>query len=227
MNVAIIAAAGQGTRLAGKRRKQFLELAGTPIILHTLKPFELCDSIQEIILVLPSEEAAGFLALAGSAGLRKLTRVVPGGATRAESVSRGLAAVRPATAEIVAIHDGVRPFVTAEDIARTVEAATNTGAAIQVAPITQTVKEVVAGHVIKTLDRAALRHALTPQCFRYDLLRKAYERADIHDSRLTDDSMLVEQMGIKVIAVEGSVRNIKITTVEDLMLAEALIKCWS
>src|SRR6266513_2008206 len=123
MNVAIIAAAGQGSRMAGKRPKQFLQLAGTPIIFHTLKPFEQCDSIQEVIVVLPAEESAGFLSLANQHGLRKVVRVVPGGATRAESVWRGLLEIAATTVEIVAVHDGVRPFVTADEIDRTVAAA--------------------------------------------------------------------------------------------------------
>jgi 2-C-methyl-D-erythritol 4-phosphate cytidylyltransferase len=226
MNVAIIAAAGKGTRLAGKRPKQFLELAGIPIIFHTLRPFELCDSIQEIIVVLPAEESAGFLSLAGKEGLRKLARVVPGGATRAESVLRGVQSVRSATAEIVAVHDGVRPFVTVEEIDRTVEAARISGAAILVAPITDTVKETAGGEVVRTLARETLRRALTPQCFRYELLRRAYEQVNVHDSAITDDSFLVEQLGVKVTTVQGSSRNIKITTAEDLLVAEKMIG-WS
>src|SRR5918997_1798016 len=102
MNIAIIAAAGTGARMASDRPKQFLLLAGTPIILHTLKAFEQCDSIQEVIVVLPAEESAAFLALAGKQGLRKLSRVVPGGATRADSVKRGFVAIRSAPAGIVA-----------------------------------------------------------------------------------------------------------------------------
>ncbi|HKZ01147.1 MAG TPA: 2-C-methyl-D-erythritol 4-phosphate cytidylyltransferase [Pyrinomonadaceae bacterium] len=224
MNVAIIAAAGQGTRMAGTRPKQFLELAGTPIIFHTLKPFELCDRIQEIIVVLPAEESAGFLSLADKAGLRKVKQVVPGGETRAESVSRGLAAIRTATAEVVAVHDGARPFVTTEEIARTIDAATTSGAAILVAPLTDTVKEVRGSEVVRTLDRAHLRNALTPQCFRYELLAKAYKGADLQDPTLTDDSALVEKTGATVTAIEGSWRNIKITTPKDLALAEVLLR---
>ena len=224
MNVAIIAAAGTGTRMAGKRPKQFLELSGTPIIFHTLKPFELCDSIHEIILVLPAAESADFLSLANQAGLRKLTRVVAGGQTRAESVYRGLLAIRSATAEIVAVHDGVRPFVSSSEIKRTIEAAQANGAAVLVAPVTNTIKEISGGEVVRTLDRANLRHSLTPQCFRFDLLRRAYDGIDVQDPSLTDDSVLVERLGIKVRAVEGSSRNIKITTQEDLQVAEGLLK---
>ena len=224
MNIAIIAAAGAGTRMASDRPKQFLLLAGTPVVFHTLKVFEQCDSINEVIVVLPAEESAGFLSMAGKLGLRKVARVVPGGATRAESVKRGLMAIRSATAEIVAVHDGVRPFVTVEEISNTVAAAHDTGAAILVAPVTDTIKQVGDRSVIKTLDRGRLRRALTPQCFRYELLREAYQRVDINDPSLTDESALLEQMGHRVSVVEGSARNIKITTAEDLVVAEAWLK---
>ena len=223
MNVAIIAAAGQGAWMAGERPKQFLELAGTPIIFHTLQAFEQCESIQEIIVVIAASESAGFLSLAGKRGLRKLTKVVAGGATRAESVLRGLQAVRETTVNIVAIHDAVRPFVTPEEIARTIATAEAEGAAILVSSPVDTVKEVCDRVVVKTLRRGDLRNALTPQCFRYALLRRAYEQVDVSDPELTDDSSLVERLGIKVAVVEGSSRNIKITRPEDLVLAEAIL----
>ena len=224
MNTAIIAAAGMGNRMASDRPKQFLQLAGTPIIFHTLAPFEQCDSIQEVIVVLPAEEAAAFLTLAGKRGLRKLSRVVPGGTTRADSVKRGLMAIRPATAGIVAVHDGVRPFVTVEEIESVVKAAESDGAAIQVAPVTDTIKHVSGNSVLKTLERSELRRALTPQCFRYELLRKAYEQADVNDPSLTDESALVEKIGVPVTTIEGSSRNIKITTPQDLLIAETFLK---
>lgn len=223
MNIAIIAAAGAGTRMASDRPKQFLLLAGTPVIFHTLKVFEQCDSIDEVIVVLPAEESAGFLSLAGKFGVRKLARVVPGGATRADSVKRGLMAIRSATAELVAVHDGVRPFVTVEELDATIAAAKSDGAAILVAPATDTIKQVGDGAVVKTLDRGTLRRALTPQCFRYELLREAYQNADVNDPSLTDESALVEQLGKRVSIVEGSARNIKITTAEDLAIAEAIL----
>lgn len=227
MNVAIIAAAGQGTRMAGKRPKQFLELAGTPILFHTLNAFERCDVIQEIIVVIPQQESAAFLALADKAGFRKLARVVPGGTTRAESVLHGLQAVREATAEIVAVHDGVRPFVTPEEICRTVEAANREGAAILVAAPVDTIKAVKDGRVVKTLKRDDLRNALTPQCFQYKLLRRAYEEIDVTDPELTDESSLVERLGVNIAIVEGSSRNIKITREEDLIIGEAILENWS
>ncbi|HEX8775985.1 MAG TPA: 2-C-methyl-D-erythritol 4-phosphate cytidylyltransferase [Pyrinomonadaceae bacterium] len=224
MNVAIIAAAGQGTRMGEARAKQFLELHGTPIIIHTLRRFEQCADIHEIFVVLPAADAPSFLTLASRYDLRKLTRVVTGGATRAESVWRGLQAIRPATAEIVAVHDGVRPFVTPEEISRTVEAARTGGAAILTARATDTIKEVENGEVRRTLARSQVRHALTPQCFRYGLLRRAYEEAGELSADITDDSFLVERLGERVSVVEGDARNIKITRREDIVLAEIFLK---
>ena len=223
MNIAIIAAAGAGTRMASDRPKQFLQLAGLPVIFHTLKPFEECESIHEVIVVLPAEESAGFLSMAGKQGLRKIARVVPGGSTRADSVKRGLMAIRSATAEIVAVHDGVRPFVSVEEIDATVDAARTEGAAILVASVTDTIKQVDGPAVEKTLDRVRLRRALTPQCFQYELLRQAYQGVDVNDPSLTDESLLVERIGKRVTIVEGSSRNIKITTPGDLLIAEALL----
>jgi 2-C-methyl-D-erythritol 4-phosphate cytidylyltransferase len=224
MNIAIIAAAGQGARMGGGRAKQFLELAGTPIIIHTLKCFEQCDVIHAIVVVLPEQDVAGFVALTEKHALGKIARVVAGGATRAESVWRGLQAVDQSAVEIVAVHDGARPFVTVDEITRTVAAARQYEAAILVAPVTDTIKEIEAGSVSRTLNRAQLRRALTPQCFDYSLLRRAYEQADVrNDSELTDDSVVVERLGVKVAIIEGSPRNIKITRPEDIAIAEGLL----
>src|SRR6185369_15149368 len=147
---------------------------------------------------------------------------VPGGMTRADSVKRGLMAIRAATAEIVAVHDGVRPFVTAEEIDAVVTAAQTDGAAILVAPVTDTIKQVSDARIVQTLDRGELRRALTPQCFRYELLRQAYQAADDTDPSATDESVLLEKLGIPVSIIEGSPRNIKVTTAEDLVIAEAI-----
>jgi 2-C-methyl-D-erythritol 4-phosphate cytidylyltransferase len=224
MNVAIIAAAGQGSRLGGTRAKQFLELAGTPIIFHALRPFEQCADVQEIVLVLPAVDTSDFLSFASKHGLRKLARVIAGGQTRAESVFRGLQSIRAATAEVVIVHDGVRPFVTPDEISRTVAAAKENGAAVLVGPITDTIKKVSDKFVVKTLRRSELRRALTPQCFRYELLRRAYERVDVSDPEITDESVLVERLGEPIAVVEGSSPNIKITNREDLAIAEVLMK---
>jgi 2-C-methyl-D-erythritol 4-phosphate cytidylyltransferase len=227
MNIAIIAAAGLGTRMAGRRPKQFLELAGIPIIIHTLKAFERCEAIQEIIVVLSTNEVPGFLALAEEYGLKKIARVVVGGSTRAESVLNGLLVAGDSSPEIVAVHDGVRPFVTPDEISRTVAAAKLEGAAILVSTPVDTMKEVRDGVVLGTLKRAGLRNALTPQCFRYKLLRQAYEETDVSDPDLTDESSLVERLRVRIAIVEGSSRNIKITRTEDLEVGEAILKNWS
>jgi 2-C-methyl-D-erythritol 4-phosphate cytidylyltransferase len=229
MNSAIIVAAGSGSRMASDRPKQFLLLAGIPLIFHTLRPFERCDSIHETIVVLPPESAAEFLDSAARFGVKKVSRVVPGGATRAESVKRGLTAVRATSAGIVAVHDGVRPFVSAAEISETVAAAEQHGAAILVAPATDTIKQVDDNRVVRTLDRRELRRALTPQCFKYELLMRAFAQADLGDLSQTDDSTLVEQIGARVAIVEGSASNIKITTPEDLLIAESFLKSglWS
>src|SRR3982751_1568780 len=153
MNVAIIAAAGEGKRFGAGRAKQFLELAGVPVIVHTLRRFEECAAIHEVIVVLPVADAGReFVGLAGKYGLRKVSRVVAGGLTRAESVLRGLQAIRAATAAIVAVHDGVRPLVTADEIARTVRAANVSGAALLASPVVDTIKEVQNEKVVRTLE---------------------------------------------------------------------------
>jgi 2-C-methyl-D-erythritol 4-phosphate cytidylyltransferase len=224
MNVAIIAAAGQGTRMGGKRAKQFLELAGRPIIIHTIQAFEACEAIQEIIVVLPEADVRDFSAVARPYNLGKVRAVVPGGVARASSVLHGLRAVNAQETNIVAVHDGSRPLVTVAEITRTVEAAEVSGAAILVAPIVDTVKEVREGTVVATVPRNHLRRALTPQCFRYEILRKAYEQVEEVDATHTDESSLVERLGVTVSVVEGSSRNIKVTGPEDLVIAEALLK---
>lgn len=224
MNVAIIAAAGQGTRMGHRRAKQFLDLAGIPIIIHTLRRFERCADIHETVVVLPALDAAGFLEIAGEYALKKLARVVAGGSTRSESVWRGLQSIRAATAGIIAVHDGVRPFVTPDEISRTILAAEESGAAILAAPATDTIKEISEGRVARTLERSRLCHALTPQCFSYAVLRRAYEHAADGSGEATDCSMLVENLGHPVTIVEGNARNIKITRPEDIAFGEEILR---
>jgi len=225
MNVAIVVAAGKGSRMGGSEPKQFLELCGVPIIIHTLRRFEQCEAITEVILVLPADATAGFLSLAKKFQLGKVSKVVAGGATRAQSVLSGLQAI--SEAEIVAVHDGVRPLVTPHEIDRVLQAAKMSGAAILVAPVIDTIKEVSKEFIVGTPPRASLRRALTPQCFRWDVLKRAYENLSEFEAagiKVTDDSLLVERLGIKVAVVEASARNIKITGPEDLALAEKILK---
>jgi 2-C-methyl-D-erythritol 4-phosphate cytidylyltransferase len=224
MNVAIIVAAGQGTRVGGERAKQFQVLAGVPVVVHTLRRFEQSTTIAACIVVVPAAETDNFLAIAEQFKLRKVTRAVAGGATRTESVALGLEALPAAPAEIVAVHDGVRPFVTAVEIDRTVRAAATDGAAVLVAPVVDTIKEMDGTRIARTLPRARLCRALTPQCFRYDLLCRAYEHARAHKLDATDCSALVEQLGVPVTAIAGDPRNIKLTRPADFALAEILAR---
>ncbi len=225
MNVAIVVAGGKGIRFGGNRPKQFLELNAIPIIVHTLRQFERSKQIDTVVIVLPPAEMAAFQSLPDRFDLKKVVRVVAGGETRAQSVQKGLAAIEEA--EVVAVHDGVRPLVTADEIDRVVIAAAVNGAAVLVAEVAETIKEIENNRIARTLPRDKLRRALTPQCFRFDLLERAYEGlAEIEASgiEVTDDSFLVERLGVDVVAISGSARNIKITNEEDLAVAEILLK---
>jgi len=225
MNVAIVVAGGKGVRFGGDRPKQFLEVNGSPIIIHTLRQFERCREIGSVVVVLPAEETAGFQSLIEKFALQKVTRIVAGGATRAQSVKTGLATIEEA--EVVAVHDGVRPLVTPDEIDSVVKAAGESGAAILVAGLADTIKDVRSNRVVNTLPRVNLRRALTPQCFRLDVLRRAYQQLEQLEGtaiEVTDDSFLVERLGLEVVAIEGSARNIKITREEDLRIAETILR---
>ena len=216
---------GKGTRLGGDRPKQFLELDGIPVIIHTLSQFERCREIDEVVVVVPAAEVDHFPSLARDFGLQKPLRAVAGGATRAQSVQRGLAVIDEA--EIVAVHDGVRPFVAPEEIDRVVAVARFNHAAILVAPVADTIKEIKDGRIVRTFARSELRRALTPQCFHFDILKRAYQELaaiEAEGVEVTDDCLLVERLGIEIVAVEGSARNIKITREEDLILGEAILR---
>lgn len=214
---AIIVAAGSGSRLDPSVPKQFIEIGGKPVIFHTLGRFQSAPSVDSIILVLAADQVGEF----GSTAFSKLATVVVGGATRAESVFKGLASVAD-EADLVAVHDGARPLITVEEIEATISRARETGAACLVSAVTDTIKSIRGGEIAATLDRDKLRRALTPQVFRTALLRRAFEGVDLTES-VTDESYLVEKLGYPISIVEGSSYNIKITHREDLLLAEALL----
>jgi 2-C-methyl-D-erythritol 4-phosphate cytidylyltransferase len=219
MNTAIIVAAGSGERFKSEVPKQFLQINGKPVIVHTIERISEAPSIDSIILVLAEERVPEFNAR--RAEFPKVTAVVTGGSSRAGSVQNGLNAVSKAC-EIVAVHDGARPLVSIDEIERVVAKARETGAACLVVPVTDTVKSIRGGEITATLDRDKLRRALTPQVFKTEILKRAFEMADLTSS-VTDESYLVERLGHPVACVEGSLRNIKITYAEDLVLAAALI----
>ena len=197
--------------------KIFAPLAGTPIIAHTLRAFEESRIVSLISLVLAPERLADGRALSG----RKVSAVVPGGPRRQDSVRLGLEAL--GGCEYVLVHDGPRPFVTHDLIERALEAARESGAAVPAVPVTDTIKEAGAdGFVTSTLDRSRLWAVQTPQAFRRDILLRAH--AEI-TADVTDDAAMVEALGIPVRIFEGDRRNIKITTPQDLVLAEAMLAC--
>jgi 2-C-methyl-D-erythritol 4-phosphate cytidylyltransferase len=216
---AIIVAAGTGARFGSRVPKQFLELAGKSIVRRAVEQFENCPAINEIILVLPGDQIKDFSAR----DLTKLKKITAGGASRAESVFIGLQKIEKA--EIVAVHDGARPLVSVEEISAIIEKTRETGAACLVAHVTDTIKEIADGKILRTVDRAKLRRALTPQCFRTEILRHAFAAVkDLSAAAATDESVLVEQIGVPISIVEGSPRNLKITVPEDLILAESLLR---
>ncbi len=222
LNTAIIPAAGIGARMRADRAKQMLELDGVPVIVHTLRRFQKCDAVDQIILVLQPNLTSEVLALISRYNLTKVARVVGGGAERQDSVYRGLQVVTEETAGIILVHDAVRPFVKPDEIRAVIERASSTGAALMALASTDTIKQVKSGRIQRTLDRRRIYYAQTPQAFRFSLIREAFDRAYAEHFMGTDESQLVERLGQRVSVVEGSPLNIKITRPFDLRLAEVI-----
>jgi len=222
LNTVIIPAAGIGARMHADRAKQMLELGGVPVLVHTLKRFQQCEAVDQIILVLQPNLTSEILSLMSRHNLTKVARVVAGGAERQDSVYRGLQVVRAESAGIIAVHDAVRPFVKPDEIRAVIERAASTGAALMALAATDTIKQGKSGRVQRTLDRRRIYYAQTPQAFRFAILREAFEKAYADGFMGTDESQLVERLGQRVSVVEGSPLNIKITRPFDLRLAEAI-----
>ncbi len=222
---AIIVSAGRGLRFPGEKKKQFLSLAGKPVLCHTLDRFEASPSIDFIHLVVGKEDLAYTLKeIVEAYGYRKISRVVPGGKSRQESVRNGIHSL-PGGVDLVAIHDGVRPFPSPRLIEESLQAARQHKAAVVATPVKDTIKLV--GHdriVQRTLDRESLWQIQTPQTFQLDVFKQALQKAAEDGFLGTDDASLVERMGIKVYILQGSYTNIKITTPEDLMLANLILQ---
>ena len=219
---AVIVAAGKGIRMNDTVRKQYLPLAGRPVLAHSLTLFEECNLISKIILVVPEDDFNFCKKEILPARSEKTVRLVPGGKKRQDSVYNGLLAADE-NKGIVVIHDGVRPFINIEMLELCINGAKEVGACIFGIPVHDTVKQVESGHIIKTLERDTLWLAQTPQAFQYEIIRKAHENARLKGYEGTDDAFLVEQMGKHVKIINGSKNNIKITTREDLKLAEAVL----
>ncbi len=232
----IIPAAGLGTRMASTPRskgkkaalsKQFTELGGVPILVHTLRKFAATPEVSEMYIALRKNEIDGFRRLLESEGkeiLQKKVQLVEGGEHRQDSVARALAAVSGAADDIVLVHDAVRPFVSEEIIQDVIRAAQKYGAAIAGLPAVDTIKQVErtsdGALITATISRERVVMAQTPQGFRYDVLKKAFDDAASDGFMGTDEASLVERSGHEVAVVMGSPRNIKITTPADMELAE-------
>ena len=214
----VIPAGGAGRRM-GERRKQYLELAGRPVLLRAMDPFVEHPDVHWIIVALPAEDLGdppGFLPPG--------VILVAGGEERGDSVRAGLEAV-PEAADVVLIHDAARPLLTLEIVDRALSAAAGGVGVIAAVPVADTLKRVDAdGRVDATVDRAGLWRAQTPQAFPRRMILDAYRRAAAEGVSATDDAALVERFGGRVVVVEGAETNIKVTTPGDLRLAERLLR---
>ena len=223
--VVIIPAGGTGRRMGGEIPKQYLSLAGIPILVHTLREFQRSPLVDEILLVVPGGDVAEVRRdVIGRYDFSKISLVIAGGSERQDSVRNALVHVRDEH-EIILVHDGVRPFVTEALIERAVAGAKAFGAVTVGVPVRDTVKAVdAAGRVVKTVLREGLWLTQTPQAFRREVILAAYERAAADGFYGTDDASLVERMGIPVRMIPGDADNIKVTTPEDLARGERMIR---
>ena len=223
---AIIVAGGKGLRMGGELPKQFIPIEGRPVLMHTLDTFHTCDSSIEIILVLPRDHQPYWQELCREYRFAVPHRIADGGVTRFHSVLNGLALIDDPEA-LVAVHDGVRPFVSHEVIQRCYHEAALHEAVVPVVPVVETVRQLVepensaSGTSSITVPRDVYRLVQTPQTFNVALLRRAYEQPFC--DAFTDDASVVEALGHAVCLVEGNRENIKLTTPFDLTIARALL----
>lgn len=219
--VAVIPAAGAGVRMGSGKAKQFLDLAGRPLLAVTLEKFEECPMVEKVILVVPPHQLDSCRQeIVDRYHLSKIEKVVPGGERRQDSVRKGIEASK-GQYRLVLIHDGVRPLIQPSLIEKVLKEASRSRAVTAALPAKETVKEVQGdGLVVKTHDRRRIWLVQTPQAFRYEDIMAAHQRALLEGwEEVTDDALLVERMGITVKVVEGTEENIKVTTPHDLELA--------
>jgi len=223
--IALVPAAGMGRRMGASINKQYLLLAGKPILAHTLELLQRAEFIDEIYPVVPAEEIDYCRSnVVEKYGIDKVRQIVAGGAERQNSVLNALRAMQAAADDIILIHDGVRPFVPLAALQRSVEIACEYDGALLAVPAKDTIKVVRDAFAVATPPRETLWLAQTPQTFRYSVIRVAHELAEAEGFIGTDDASLLERLGKKAHVVIGDYRNIKITTPEDLILAEAFYK---
>ncbi|CAM3895091.1 2-C-methyl-D-erythritol 4-phosphate cytidylyltransferase [Alkalicoccus chagannorensis] len=221
----ILLAAGQGKRMQAGKNKQFLSIAGTPLLIHTIRVFEGDSLCRHIQLVVNDQETEEIRELLREWETGSKAVITTGGRERQDSVAAGLQQLRENDPRaVVMIHDAARPFVQSGELHRLAEAAALHGGAILGAPVKDTIKEVEDGSITKTTDRSRLWAAQTPQAFHDSVIRGAHEAAAAASYTGTDDASLVEWHGGRVRMVQGSYENFKVTTPEDLLFAEAVLK---
>ena len=222
-SAAIIVAGGKGKRMGTDISKQFIQVKNKPILAYTIEKFIESNLFEEIIVVLPENQLSYFeKEIKDKYFSRNEIKTVAGGVERQNSVFNGLKMISKNT-DIVAIHDGVRPFIKTQDIEKTIKAAYKEGACILGVPVKDTIKECDTDkNVINTLDRKTLWAIQTPQTFKYNIIMEAYIKAEKSGFIGTDDASVVEKAGYKVVVTEGSYENIKITTIEDLIYTKKL-----
>jgi 2-C-methyl-D-erythritol 4-phosphate cytidylyltransferase len=224
MNVGIVVAAGKSERMGGDVDKAFLSLGPRPVAAYSLIAFEDCPDIAEVVLVVRRERIESARSMAAMFGCFKVKTVVAGGAKRQQSVQNGLDAV-PEGTSVVAVHDGARPCVTAALISATVQSALRYGSGVAAVKVTDTIKHVERGAVVDhNVDREKLWAVQTPQAFRLDLLKQAFQLVARKRATVTDEAAAVELTGKEVRLVPSSPYNVKITAVDDLRVAAALLK---
>lgn len=221
---AVIVAAGSGRRMGTSVSKQYLLLGGKEILAHTVGKFEKSTAIDEVILVVSREDFSRVRQMAAAYGWKKLAAVVQGGAERQDSIWNGLTQVNE-SAEVILLHDGVRPFATEEMIRESIQTAREMGACAVGVPVKDTIKLCGEdGITLGTPERSRLWQIQTPQTFRREVIFQAFEKARKDGFRGTDDTSVAEYAGFPVKVIPGSYRNIKITTQEDLLIAKAFLE---
>ena len=221
---AIICAAGPGSRFGGKRKKQFVDVAGRAVFLRSVELFANRDDVKQILLGIAAEDEE-LVTVKWGANLKFFgVKLFFGGYERFDTINKGLELIK-ADVDLIAVHDACRCCVTDKMIDEVIAAAGKTGAAIPACPVAATIKQVKDGSIMKTVDRAGLYEAQTPQVFQASLLKRAYQNLkNLDQAKISDDSQLVEAMGEKVTIVEADSSNIKITYQSDIAVAEAIIK---
>ncbi|QNO14814.1 2-C-methyl-D-erythritol 4-phosphate cytidylyltransferase [Alkalicella caledoniensis] len=227
-NIALIPAAGNGNRMGKKQKKQFLNLAGQPMLARTVLLFQNCDDIHEIILVVPKNDVSYCQEeIINKYQLDKVKKVVIGGSNRAQSVYNGIKEIKAGLEDVVLVHDAARPMLTHQllkDLIKHLRTNPHSDGVIPVIPVKDTIKIIEAGKVVKTPLREKLFAVQTPQCFYINKLEAAFKKSIGSLEKFTDESSMMEYLGYSIETIKGEETNIKITTPQDLLLAQYILE---